>query len=40
MMGEIMLRSADQFLFDAIAKPFSSSARTSVNFVSYHEGIA
>lgn len=27
-MGEIMLRSADQFLFDVIVKSFTSSART------------
>lgn len=34
-----MLRSADQFLFDAIAKS-SSAARTGVNFLFYRGGIA
>lgn len=40
VMGEIMLRFADQLLFDVIVKSFSSSARTDISFVSYHGGIA
>lgn len=40
VMGEIMLRCADQFLFHVIVKPFSSSARTDVSFVSYYGDIA
>ena len=40
VMGQIMLRSADQFLFDVIVKRFSSSAKTDISFVSYHRNIA
>lgn len=39
VMGEIMLRSAYQLLFDAIVKSFSS-ARPDISFVSCHGGIA